>query len=73
MMHMELIRLDNIPLFLWYCVYCTRDDVQRFSRRISKRWYITRRVICPFYFGTSIEAGKSINIVVTCLEKLAEQ
>ena len=28
-----------------------------------------RRVICPFYFGTSIEAGRLINIVMTCFKK----
>jgi hypothetical protein len=27
----------------------------------------------PFYFETSIEAGKSINIVMTCFKKLAER
>jgi hypothetical protein len=48
-------------------------DNQRFSPRRSKCRYITRRVIRPFYFGTSIEAGKSINIMMVCFKKLAEQ
>ena len=39
--------------------------------RFSKMpiYCISRRVICPFYFGTSIEAGRSINIVMTCFKK----
>ena len=73
------LRVDNIPsvhhgeLFLWYGAYYMRDDGQRFSRQRSKCRYITRRVIRPFYFETSIEAGKLINVMMACFKILAEQ
>ncbi|CAG8650420.1 9341_t:CDS:2, partial [Dentiscutata erythropus] len=34
---------------------------------------ITRRIIRPFYFGTSIKVGNPINIMMACFKKLAEQ
>ena len=65
----------------FYCADETRE-VDYFTASIIRVMIVkdflgedqnARKVICPLYFETSTEAGKSINIVMTCFKKLAEQ
>ena len=53
----------------YFCDTARVMIVKDFSAKIK----MPIRVICPFYFGTSIEVRKSINIVMTCFKKLAGQ